>query len=356
MRKVVISSGGTGGHVFPAQELARELKRLEIEPMFVGGGLKTNRYFNRQEFDFEEISSASPFTGNIFKALWQICVGIYQSWKILTAFRPKAVVGFGSFYSFPVLAAACLRTIPIFIFEPNAIPGKVNRFFSRWAHISAVQFPMAAQQMRGRCIEVRMPTANRKKEDRLESRAYFGLSSNLFTFLVFGGSQGARSINTLFSEAIVKLPVDQFQVIHIAGNAASAEELRLCYQQKNIRASVKSFEGKMEYAWSAADAVVCRSGAATVAEQVAFEVPGILIPFPNAAEDHQTYNAVFIEKQVGGAITCPEADLNPQKLAQACAQLLEPSRLEEMRISMAAFKKNENLEDFGSLISKFLST
>jgi UDP-N-acetylglucosamine--N-acetylmuramyl-(pentapeptide) pyrophosphoryl-undecaprenol N-acetylglucosamine transferase len=223
--KVLIATGGTGGHVFPAQELGKELGAQGFEILFAGGKLNTNKYFKRGVFPHAEVASSSLFRGNF---LWKIAKGIWQSLKLITDFSPDLVVGFGSFYTFPILLAAKLKKIPFVLFEPNAIPGKVNRFFSRWAVASAVQFSEAGTQMKGNCIEVKMPTSEKSRTPPEEARDYFYLAPDRFTFLVFGGSQGAQSINHFFSEAIALLGKErsQFQVIHVAGKPESAEAVR----------------------------------------------------------------------------------------------------------------------------------
>lgn len=353
---ILIGSGGTGGHVFPAQELAKELRDLGYEPIFIGGGLKTNRYFNREAFSFEEIESATPYRGNLLKALGKILRGVYQSWRLLSKYRPRALVGFGSFYTFPVLVAALIRRIPIFLFEPNAVCGKVNRLFSRWAQVSAVQFPEASSQLKGSCVNVKMPTAERQKEDKKVASAYFGLAPERFTFLVFGGSQGAGAINHLFVEAMKEftIPKDKFQVIHLVGAKEKREEIAQMYEQEQILACVKSFEPHMEKGWSAADLVISRSGAATVAEQIGFAVPAILIPFPQATEDHQKHNAFFVEKVVHGGVVCLEQELSGKKLAKVCMEMIDQSRLDQMRQAIDTFKKGQDLSRFSAIIANYL--
>ena len=122
--KILIATGGTGGHIFPAQALATELLEKNYELLFAGGGLKSNRYFNRSRFPYAQIASATPLKGNPFKSLFRIGKGINESLKLIDRYKPDMDVGFGSFYSFPVLAAARWSKIPIILFEPNAIPGK----------------------------------------------------------------------------------------------------------------------------------------------------------------------------------------------------------------------------------------
>ncbi|MFS8563796.1 MAG: UDP-N-acetylglucosamine--N-acetylmuramyl-(pentapeptide) pyrophosphoryl-undecaprenol N-acetylglucosamine transferase [Rhabdochlamydiaceae bacterium] len=203
MYKVVITTGGTGGHIFPAQALAMQLYAKGIDILFAGGEVKKNKYFKRDAHLYVEVSSSTPFRGNILKAWWNILKGVVQSLKILSTYKPTLVIGFGSFYSFPVLVAAKLKKIPIILFEPNAIPGKVNRLFSRWALLSTLQFKEAAKWMKGRCIEIKMQVP-KKKTGQGEAREYFYLDAQRFTFLVFGGSQGADSINHLFLKQLAK--------------------------------------------------------------------------------------------------------------------------------------------------------
>jgi len=353
-KKIIIATGGTGGHVFPAQGLAKELAEKGFEILFAGGGLNHNRYFKREVFPYREVASSTLFRGNIFKSIWAIVKGVRESFKVLREFSPDVVVGFGSFYAFPVLLAAKLKKIPIVLFEPNAIPGKVNRFFSKWAVASAVQFSEAGKMMQGNCVEVKMPTGERKRTSPSEARDYFYLAPDRFTFLVFGGSQGAQSINHFFSEAIGLLEEErhQFQVIHVAGKAESAEIIRRKYEVFGIRSCVKAFEERMDLAWSAADLVVCRSGAATIAEQIAFEVPGILIPFPQATDDHQTKNALFVEAQVGGAVMCSEKELDVEHMKNIMKEMLDKTRLEAMHASILAFKQGDHKTDLCSLICK----
>jgi UDP-N-acetylglucosamine--N-acetylmuramyl-(pentapeptide) pyrophosphoryl-undecaprenol N-acetylglucosamine transferase len=353
--KIMIATGGTGGHIFPAQALAFELQEKNYDLLFTGGGLDSNRYFNRARFSYKQVESATPFRGNPLRSFFRIWKGIRQSLKVIDQFKPAILIGFGSFYTFPVLVAAKIRKIPIILFEPNAIPGKVNRLFSKWALFSAVQFPELGARLTGQIVEVKMPTGEKKRFNPSSARDYFYLDPQKFTFLVFGGSQGSESINRLFSEAIGKVesPID-FQVIHVTGKTDSAELIRRQYERAGIRACVKAFEEHMDLAWSAANAVICRSGAATIAEQITFEVPGILVPFPAATDDHQTMNALFVEKRVGGAITCPESLLSSTALKKLIESLLIPERLEKMRSSIAVFKQDDRKKELWLLICEIL--
>lgn len=352
-RKLLIAVGGTGGHLFPAQALAQDLMREmpEIELLFAGAGLSSNHYFHREKFSYQDVSSATPFRGNLFKAGGQIFSGVRKGVGLVQEYKPDLVIGFGSFHSFPLLVAALYKKVPFLLFEPNAIPGKVNRLLSRWAETTAVQFPHAKTLLKGKTLEVAMPLA-RSPIDRKLAHAYFGLNPDLPTILVFGGSQGAASINRTFCEASAFLK-RAFQVIHITGRKGDMQEVKRSYESLDLRASVKEFEERMDYAFSAADLAICRAGAVTLAELIAYEVPAILIPFPLAADDHQRRNAEVMEKEICGARMLLESELNPQRLAGVVQTLLAEEK-EEMKKSLRRFKEKAEKGALSELVRKTL--
>lgn len=336
-KKVVIAVGGTGGHVFPAVALANQLSKANpsCEVLFVGGNLHSNRYFSGFSFPFRTVACAPLVSVNPLKLFVngaRLAYGSAQSLGILRNYTPDLVVGFGSYYTFPTLMAARFLGIPFILHESNSIPGRVNKLFAKKAIATGIHFPETAKHLDGQCIEVGMPLRegfSRSKVNRAEALAYFGLDDNKRTILIFGGSQGAQRINSLFSEAFVEyLPhlreysqssdcelKPKVQLLHLTGDVESAKKLQAYYENNHVRHCVKSFENKMELAWAAADLVVSRAGAATIAEQMEFEVPGILIPFPKALDQHQDHNALFMEKIVGGAIVCFEQGLTSKSLA-----------------------------------------
>jgi UDP-N-acetylglucosamine--N-acetylmuramyl-(pentapeptide) pyrophosphoryl-undecaprenol N-acetylglucosamine transferase len=364
-KRVLVAAGGTGGHLFPAQALAEGLLKREkgIEVLFAGKGLALNKYFYRDLFSFRDIESATPFGGQlrgVFRSIRGIVRGLKQSFAILKEFQPDLVVGFGSYHTFPLLLAALIKNIPIALFEPNSIPGKVNRLFSRFSILSAVQFAEATQYMSGRIVEVSIPLWQRggvKRAHVGSSREYFQLDPERVTLLVFGGSQGAASINKVVSKVLEKgIARKDLQVVHITGNVAAKQEVEDCYRQIGLLACVKDFETRMDHAWRAADFAICRSGAATLGELIAFEVPAILIPFPKAADDHQTKNALFLQNQVRGGIHLSEEDLSEESLVMALEKMLSSNATEmrSMKESIRTFKVQAQKGDLCSLICEVL--
>lgn len=358
--KIVIASGGTGGHLFPAQALALDLlqRETEVEIVFMSSGLSKNPYFPKEDFAYREVSSATPYKKkslDLFKSCYFLIKGTLQSLRHLHNIRPKAVIGFGSFHSFPVLLAAKLKRVPIILFESNAVPGKVNRFCSRWAKISAVHFLNAAKYLKGETISVQMPLLKKGRGiSPQKAREYFKLDRDRLTLLVFGGSQGAQAINHLFCASLEQLLSKNFsfQVVHIVGNPKRVERLQEIYAKYQIPAAVKQFEEKMDFAWSAADLSISRAGAATLAEQIEFAIPSILVPYPHATENHQGRNATFIAEEIRGAVKLNESDLSSQHLVSTIEELLhsQGKKLKMMKQSLEDFKSTENKRDLCSVI------
>lgn len=352
--KILIAVGGTGGHLFPAQSLARDLlsKDRDIELLFAGAGLSSNHYFHRDAFPFRDVTSATPFRGNILAAGKQILSGVQSGIKLIKEFQPDLVIGFGSFHSFPLLAAAVYKRVPYMLFEPNAIPGKVNRLFSRWAETTAVQFSHARVGLKGEMVEVAMPLI-RTSVDRKSAHAYFGLNPDLPTLLVFGGSQGAAAINRVLCEAAA-LFTPPLQIIHITGRKGDIEQVRRGYALLDLPVCVKEFEEKMSYAYSAADLAVCRAGALTLSELISYELPAILIPYPFATDDHQRRNAEVMEREIHGARLLLESELNPVRLATLLQELFVKGEREKMRDALHQFKKQKEQGTLSDLVWRSL--
>jgi len=355
-KKILFAAGGTGGHLFPAQTVAAELlKEGNIEVLFAGAGLKENRYFDREKFSYKEVVSTTPFRGGLFKAIRSIGIllsGILSSLRLLKEEKPDLIIGFGSFHTFPVLCAARLKKIPILLFESNSIPGKVVRFFSKKAVCTALFFPEANRYLKGKTVAVEMPQAAQKKYSPEEARRLFGLDPDKPTLLVFGGSQGAKAINNQILSFLKEKGSSSFQLIHFTGNAETAAEVEKVCNSLSIPCYVRPFEKQMAIAWSGADLVLCRSGAMTVAELMHYEVPGILVPYPFASDDHQLKNALVMEKEVKGTLHLLEKDLSAEILAEKLLPLLtsdSPQR-QEMKKAIEHFKEKQRKNDLSNII------
>lgn len=364
-KKVVITVGGTGGHVYPAMALAKQLIKANIDVVFVGGGLKQNRYFDKEQFAFLEVSCGSlsfskPLTS--LRNLGRIVKGIWSSLKFFKKHKPNLVIGFGSYHTFPTLIAAKPARIPIILHEANRIPGRVNRLFSPIVKFTGVHFSDTAKMLKGKAIEIPIPLRegyHLGTVSKQEAKKSYGLDESLPALLVFGGSLGAQSLNTLVTGAVKHLPGTirkQFQIIHIAGTEAQADSLTKTYAELQIKACVKAFEKRMDIAWQAADLLISRAGAGTIAEATEFEVPGIFIPYPEAMDNHQESHADYMAEVIQGGIKGREKELTCERLAELMETLLikDTDRRAAMSNAIHAYKNKSQTKDLFSVVSNLL--
>ena len=289
---------------------------------------------NRSEFRFEKLPTIglpSPFSPAIVRFTQRFHESISLCRRIYRTFNPHVVLGMGGFTSTAPVLAGRMRRIPTFIHESNAFPGKANRLTARMVRAvllgfkeCAQFFPKARTEITGTPIR-----AGLQRMERGAARRKLGLREDLRTLLVMGGSQGASGINQSIIKSLPALQGEPFQVIHLAG----ARDERLAadnYQRENIPAYVAAFHHAMEEVYSAADIAVARSGAASLAELSAFSLPCVLIPFPYAADDHQTRNAEIFTR-ADAAIMLREAELSGDVLARTIREIIsDPQRLHRM--------------------------
>jgi UDP-N-acetylglucosamine--N-acetylmuramyl-(pentapeptide) pyrophosphoryl-undecaprenol N-acetylglucosamine transferase len=347
--RVLIAAGGTGGHLFPAQQLSeRLLKEGTSEVLFAGHQLEKSPFFAHGKIPFREIRSASLKRKFFF--LKEATRGFFQSLRVIRQFQPDIVVGFGSYHSFPVLLAAAFLRKKIVLFEANCLLGKVNRLFAPVSEKIAVQFPIG-EKISKQVLVPLLPWTELPSQtmSQSEARRFFQLDPELFTLLIFGGSQGAAFLNESLGPltSLLKARGRAFQVIHLTGK--EPEKVAEDYRARGVQAAVKAFEKEMPIAYRAADLVICRSGAGTIAEIIRFQKPALLIPYPFAAEDHQRINGEFLSNRVGGARLLLQSGANPERMAD------EIERLWEQRSGHTTSLKKESLAterkiDFNTLV------
>ena len=296
---IIIAGGGTGGHIFPAIAIAKALKKQNpsIEILFVGAeGKMEMEKVPEAGFRIVGLYIAGYNRSSLLKNImlpFKLAKSFYQVRKILKAFKPDAVIGVGGYSSFPMLRLAQTKNIPTYIHESNSYGGKSNRLLAKRANKIFVAsygmekfFPAGKLLMRGNPVRNIFSDAGISKKSAL---AFYGLEENLKTVLVIGGSLGARSINEVIRENIQFFRNNNLQLIWQTGKeyaeiAASVEE-----EQKNIWTG--AFINNMANAYAASDFVISRSGAMSVSELCVAGKPVIFVPYPFAAEDHQTANA-----------------------------------------------------------------
>jgi len=326
--KVVLAGGGTGGHVFPALALARELRARDVEALMVGTarGLEAAA-FTAEGFSLETIhveGLQGVRVGAQARSLMLLPQALIHALRLLGRHRPRAVVGVGGYAAGPIGMAAVLRRIPLLIHEQNRSPGLTNRVLARVANVVAVSLE-ATGPLFGREVVVTGNPIRREilEGDRRKGLEAFQLDPTRRTVLIFGGSQGAHRINRAMVEALPHLRRlwDRIQIIHATGERDRGE-VEEAYQAWKGEARVLPFVQDMASAYAAADLVVCRAGATTIAELTALGKPALLIPYPFAANDHQRENAEEVVR-VGGAWMILDRDLTGHRLAVELYELLD---------------------------------
>ena len=316
--RVVMAGGGTGGHLFPAIALAQELQRREPRAavLFVSTGQPIERTtLARYGFELAEIP-AEGLKGKSLKirvrAVVKAFAGVVAALKIVNRFRPDLMVSVGSYAAGPVGLAGWLARVPLVLQEQNSVPGVTHRMLQPMVRrvytsfrVSRRWFPADKVRLLGN------PLRRELFQEQADGMRSPGRQKS-FTVLILGGSQGAHAINRAVAEAL-GLDLPKMGWIHQTG-AADEEWVREAYAARKIAADIRGFFTNMAQVYQRADLVICRAGASTVTELTALGKPAILIPFPHAADDHQTHNARDLSDQ-GAAEILMESDLNGKILA-----------------------------------------
>jgi len=314
--RVIIAGGGTGGHIFPAVAIANALKRNRsgIQILFVGAkGKMEMEKVPQAGYQIEGIDIAGFNRSSLIKNIdlpFKLIKSFFQVRKIISSFRPDAVIGVGGYSSFPVLRYAQAKAIPNFIHESNSFAGKSNILLGKKATRIFVAadgmekfFPAKKILVTGNPVRDSIVNSKLTREQGLE---FFGLDKTRKTVFVTGGSLGAKSINEAIDNGTAAIGKNNLQLIWQTGKLYAAKAAEKAVESKNIW--VNDFITKMEYAFSAADIVVSRSGAMSIAELCVVGKPVVFVPYPFAAEDHQTVNAQqLVDKNAGIMVKDNEA-------------------------------------------------
>jgi UDP-N-acetylglucosamine--N-acetylmuramyl-(pentapeptide) pyrophosphoryl-undecaprenol N-acetylglucosamine transferase len=298
--KILIVAGGTGGHLYPGIALARALAGQDVIFVIRRGDMGKD-ILQKEGFAFREIAGQGLPRAFSFRALafpYNFLRGWLETRSLLKAIRPDRVVGMGGYLSIPVIITAHTLGIRTLLHEQNAFPGLANRFLARWADSVAVSFPFSLTYFpKGKSWVSGLPVRPEIGTiDQTAGRQHLGLDPQVHTFLVFGGSLGAQKINTLCIEAwgLLQAKNLKFQVIHITGTK-DFDRVQKIYSELSFGVKVMPFCHAMADAYAAADAVISRAGASTVAELLKVCCPALLIPYPHATNNHQLYNAQVLE-------------------------------------------------------------
>jgi UDP-N-acetylglucosamine--N-acetylmuramyl-(pentapeptide) pyrophosphoryl-undecaprenol N-acetylglucosamine transferase len=333
---LMIAGGGTGGHIYPAIAIAREFMSRDPQRkvVFVGtekGLEKTIVPKAGFPLEFIEVGGLKGKGGlDLLRNLARLPLGFIQAWKLVSKHRPSAVLGVGGYSSGPVLAAAALRRVPTMIHEQNAYPGLTNRILARLVRTVAVAFSAALPRLKRADGVV---TGNPVRVEFFElASSQPGSPDRKRRLLIFGGSQGSRVLNDAMIGALLFLGrvKDRLEIVHQTG-PGELEKVQQAYMASAFSdARVVAYLDPIAGEIAAADLVVCRAGAMTIGELAAIGRASILVPFAAATNNHQELNARVVE-EAGGAIVITEAQLTPERLGLAIAEVInDPERSARM--------------------------
>lgn len=347
--RIVLTGGGTGGHVFPLVAVAKKIKekeKLDTEFLFIGSDGK----LEKEAMDAEQIPCKFIASGKMrryfsllnFLDFFKIPIGIIKSLWILLVFMPDVVFSKGGHASLPVVLAAWIYRIPVLIHESDAIPGVANRIAEKFSKRVAISYPLARNYFP---VSKVVLTGNPIRESILngnltEARKRFGLTDSKPTILVTGGSQGSQLINKAVMQVLPEL-IQHTQIIHQTGEENFEEVSHMAAQQgvKIGRDGYFAFPflqaPEMRDALVAADLVISRAGANSIAGIAAARKPSILIPLAAAANDHQRMNAFELAK-IGGAMVLEEKNLTKSIMLGDIKKLLSDKELQNSMSSKIA--------------------
>ena len=347
--KICVACGGTGGHIFPGWATACELRsRGHTVTLWLAGRDVEAASVDGWDGDITSIRAAgfpSGFSLRAVGAVFRLMAAVFVSWRTLRRSRPDVMLGMGSYASVGPVIGARLCGIPVVLHEANAVPGRAISFLARFATRIGITFEAAARHFSQDGVEM----TGFPLRTTLERVGH--VSSDTFTLLVMGGSQGAHVLNETVPPAVEKLQAQggRLRIIHLAGiRDADAVEKR--YRAAGISADVHAFTSDMASIYAAADFAIARAGAATCTELAICGVPALLVPLPSAARNHQALNAMAMAAR-GGMAMHPQQDLTVDWLVGYLGKLIDnPDAIAEMRSRLQGLVPGDGAAQLASLV------
>jgi UDP-N-acetylglucosamine--N-acetylmuramyl-(pentapeptide) pyrophosphoryl-undecaprenol N-acetylglucosamine transferase len=358
INKVIISAGGTGGHIYPAIAVAESLKKHNpsLQILFVGAeGKMEMEKVPKAGFEIIGLPIAGINRSHIWKNInfpFKLISSLLKASAIIRNFKPDTVIGFGGYASGPILILSRLMNIPYFIQEQNSFAGITNKFLAKKAEKIFVAYPNMAKFFPQEKI---IWTGNPVRKDLISNKntkkqglGHFDLEEDKLTILIIGGSQGARTINQSIASGLKNIPKDTIQLIWQTGNSFE-QDAKEFLKETEIKAYCSAFIYEMDKAYAAADLIVSRAGALSVSEICLAAKPSILVPFPNAAEDHQTENAKVLVQE-GAAILVPDNRAKEILWKEILTLVVDKKKLESMGQNAFKLAKPDSTENISQNI------
>jgi UDP-N-acetylglucosamine--N-acetylmuramyl-(pentapeptide) pyrophosphoryl-undecaprenol N-acetylglucosamine transferase len=357
MSTIVLATGGTGGHIFPAQALAAELTKRgrKIVVMTDARGTQYPTYFPGAAI---EIVPAAAFSDRsklrLMTAPFEILAGVVVSLTKLWRIKPAAVIGFGGYPSVPVMIAACLGRYPTAILAPDAVLGRANRLVADYVRVIAAGLPLKRFLPKEMSKVVYTGNPVRPEVVAFDGARYEAPVSGPIHLLVFGGSQGARALSEIVPAAIALLPAEMKTRLAIVQQCRpeDLDAVRAAYKKEGVTAELAPFFGDLPARMARAHLIIGRAGAGTVAELMVIGRPAILVPLPHALDDNQTPNAEALA-DAGGGWRVTQKDLTPEKLATMLqAAFAQPDDLAKRAAAAHAQAKPDAAQRLADVVDK----
>ncbi len=350
---VLIAAGGTGGHVIPGLEVAKELRRRGWLCVFVGTARGfEGRLVPAAGFDLRYVPVGALNRVSLRRRLTTLLLlpaAFSVAAGLVLRYRPAAALSLGGYAAGPLVLASALMDVPLVLLEPNARPGLANRLAALVARRALVCHPRAAKRFRSAsCQLARLPVRREFFEAREKA------PGEPFTVLILGGSQGAVRLNEAALEA-VRIWRDEGRrcprLLHQTGER-DAEEVSAAYREAGVEAVAAAFFDNMPRLFSQADLVVCRAGASVIAELCAAGKPAVLVPFPFAADNHQQANGAAVA-DAGGALLCDDSEWTGERMVREIDALsADPVRLQRMSRALARLSPRGAAEDAADAVAQ----
>ncbi|MFI5211963.1 MAG: undecaprenyldiphospho-muramoylpentapeptide beta-N-acetylglucosaminyltransferase [Ignavibacteria bacterium] len=360
INKILFAAGGTGGHIYPAIAIADELRKMNqnIDIRFIGAkGRIEEKIVPQNGYKLETID-ISGFKRSLsiknVSAAYKVLKSIRRSKEILNEFKPEIVYGTGGYVSGPVLRTAAKMGIPTVIEEGNYYPGVTVKLVSKYATRVILNFEGTKKYLKRQDnIEIMSYPVreNLKRYGKSESAIYFGLDPNKNILFVFGGSQGANSINNSLKKCFKNITSSGIQIIWQTGDKDFESICKIVNSNKNVK--VLKYIDNIDYAYSASDLVLCRSGISTIMELASFGSAAVFVPFPGAAENHQQKNAdALAEKNAAEIIPDRELDIKLEPIVTGL--LSNKEKLNSFKKNIAQFSNKKAASKIANMLSELI--
>ena len=324
---IILTAGGTGGHVYPAEALAQELKARGYRLALVTDKRGKNNYHGAlgEMPNFSVLSGALVGKDILFKlqSACKLALGILQSMYIIWKEKPACVIGFGGYASFPCAFAAALMGKELIIHEQNSVMSRTNRFLSKYASMIAESFSQTKYAPSNiKTVLTGMPVSENIL--KLHENDYRRLPQDKFQLLILGGSQGAKIFSSVLPNAIAHLDKEKQQKLKIYQQcrADDIEDLNAAYKGCELDITISPFFADMAQIYAGTHLIISRAGASSVSEIEAAGIPAILVPLPTAADDHQTGNAMDLAKE-NGCILVKQEHFTAMDMSKLISELMD---------------------------------